>query len=78
MAQQNANGLSYPFIWFPFGTVAFPENLTPQETSRGHILDEVVTTDYMLCKSLCQMKWQHLKKKKHTQDITFPIKFNLD
>lgn len=32
MAQQKANVLSYPFIWFPLGTAAFPEN---QDTTRN-------------------------------------------
>ena len=58
---------------FPLELQYLLKTRTPQETSTGHILDEVVTTDYMLCKSLRQMKWQYLKKKKHTQDITFQL-----
>ena len=47
--------------------------MTPQETSTGFILNEVVTTDYMLCKSLWQKKWQYLKRKKYIRDITFQL-----
>lgn len=61
------------FFVFPSELQLFQKARAPQETSTRHILDAVVANDCMLCKSLHQMKWQYLKRKKHIQDITFQL-----
>lgn len=68
------NVLLYPFISFSPQNCSFPKKARmPQETCTRHILGEAVANDCMLCKSLHQMKWQYLKRKKHIQDITFQL-----